>query len=189
RPAPFAGRAVARGGRAVARGPAGAQLARDGALERGWPSGEDSKRTPSCQGGRGRSGSVLCVAVATVAAYTLNSYVFRWIDGAAFTSRLFHLWLCHVGALLLSPALCLQGPGGVREALAEYRPGCESAASSLARDSCVLALFSMLVYYLWFLAASMLPGQLLAAIFQSSIAAMYLLSVLVLGERFAWPKA
>ncbi|CAK0827279.1 unnamed protein product, partial [Prorocentrum cordatum] len=146
-------------------------------------------RTPSCQGGRGRSGSVLCVAVATVAAYTLNSYVFRWIDGAAFTSRLFHLWLCHVGALLLSPALCLQGPGGVREALAEYRPGCESAASSLARDSCVLALFSMLVYYLWFLAASMLPGQLLAAIFQSSIAAMYLLSVLVLGERFAWPKA
>lgn len=132
---------------------------------------------------------VFGVSLVTITAYSFNSYVFSWIGQAAFTSKLFHLWLCHTGSLLLTPLLFVNGTSGLRSTFAEYRPGSARPGLSLAKNCSLLAFFSMAVYYMWFVAASLVPGQILAAIFQSSIAVMYLLSVVFLGEKFSWWKA
>merc|ERR1719291_2902 len=62
------------------------------------------------------------------------------------------------------------------------------SSGCFAANVMIAAVFQMLIYYLWFEASLLIPTSLVAAIFQSSIAFVYVLSLCFLGERFRWGK-
>eukprot|EP00927_Polykrikos_kofoidii_P031844 TRINITY_DN27286_c0_g1_i1.p1 TRINITY_DN27286_c0_g1~~TRINITY_DN27286_c0_g1_i1.p1 ORF type:complete len:364 (+),score=29.03 TRINITY_DN27286_c0_g1_i1:63-1154(+) len=120
------------------------------------------------------------LAFLTITAYSFNSQVFVWIGHAEFTSKLFELWICHVGLLIFAPFFVLSGRGFTSEINEYIELG--KTRLSFVRGALIAACFQMEIYYLWFATSMLLPTQLLAAIFQSSIAVVYVLSVAFLGE-------
>jgi len=124
------------------------------------------------------------VAGIAVIAYSFNSQVFVWVGQADYGGKLFELFLFHVAIVVVSPYFFLTGIEGV---VAEFTLG-GRPAWKLGAGVVVAAFFQMEIYYLWFLAAVRLPTKILAAIFQSSIAVVYLLSVIFLKEPVTWQK-
>lgn len=123
------------------------------------------------------------LALFTVTAYSFNSQVFVWIGSADFGGKLFELFLFHVVPVIFLPCIFLRGR--MRDLLAERGQG---SMGYFAGQVILGAFFQMVIYYLWFRASLRLPTQLLAAIFQSSIALVYILSLIFLGERFSCIK-
>eukprot|EP00931_Biecheleriopsis_adriatica_P010831 TRINITY_DN11189_c0_g1_i1.p1 TRINITY_DN11189_c0_g1~~TRINITY_DN11189_c0_g1_i1.p1 ORF type:complete len:334 (+),score=40.36 TRINITY_DN11189_c0_g1_i1:27-1004(+) len=124
------------------------------------------------------------LALVSITAYSFNSQVFVWIGSADFGGKLFELFLFHVPAsLFLLYFVCRRQDA--REALEERG---QSSLLYFALQVLIGACFQMGIYYLWFRASLLIPTQLLAAVFQTSIVLVYVLSVVFLGERFSCLK-
>lgn len=125
------------------------------------------------------------VAGTAVTAYSFGSQVFVWIGKADFGGKLFELFLFHVGTIVFLP--CFVATKSCKDIVGEYT-STGKPVSSLGMNVLIAALFQMNTYYLWFLASVRIPTQALAAIFQSSIAVVYILSVVFLDERVTQAK-
>jgi len=132
---------------------------------------------------------VLPIATATVTAYAFNSQVYQWVGEGATTSKLFQLWLGHIGGVAVLPYFLAIGRDQSGRVVSGYcgRPG--KSWARLSAMSVVASCFQMVIYYLWYLAAVRIPAQVLAAIFQTTIALVYVLSIAVLGEKPTWAKS
>jgi len=131
------------------------------------------------------NGFIWPFALLTITAYSFNSQVFVWIGSADYGGKLFELFLFHAPASLFLLYFVARGREEARAVLARRGQG---SMAWFALQVLVGAGFQMEIYYLWFLASLKIPTQLVAAVFQTAIVIVYVLSILFLRERFSFYK-
>jgi len=100
-------------------------------------------------------------------------------------SELLLLFVCHVGGLLYVWVWFSfrWGRNVVRQCIDTYGKRDIFLAGS------IVTAFQMLINYFWSLASTRIPIQTLSSIFQSAVFLIYVLSILLLGEKFTWIKS
>lgn len=110
-------------------------------------------------------------------------------------SPMFNLWLCHLGGLFLAPWYAqyrdAYRPSKEMQGLlgGEVGGGCIGTLAARPRMTALLFAFLLMGYnYAWLLGSTFVPAQVTNAIFQVSIAFVYVASIPLFGEEVSSMK-
>jgi len=118
------------------------------------------------------------LALASVCAYQANGHVLKYVGSLRSVDPITLVFLLHTVIALLAPLAYAR-----RKIMREELQRLGISTQRFFCDVAVMTVLQMSINYFWLMSSRAVPTQLTSAIYQTAIGYVYLLSVLLLGER------